>query len=192
MQDGLTGLSNRRCFDETIERETRRAARLAQPLSVILIDIDHFKAFNDCYGHQAGDECLREVARAIHGCLRRAGEFAARYGGEEIVVLLPGSDTPDAVAVAETMRLAVRGLALQQAHHLDGVITFSAGVATWVPAQTGNGSQTLVAIADAALYAAKAAGRNMVSVQESRDCSTVPALTEGPCCGRRSTPYWRG
>jgi diguanylate cyclase (GGDEF)-like protein len=165
MQDGLTGLSNRRCFDETIEREMRRAARLAQPLSVILIDIDHFKDFNDCYGHQAGDECLREVARAIRGCLRRAGEFAARYGGEEIVVLLPGSDTPDAVALAETMRLAVRGLALQQAHHLGGVVTFSAGVATWVPAQTANGSQALVATADAALYAAKAAGRNLVSVQ---------------------------
>jgi diguanylate cyclase (GGDEF)-like protein len=167
MQDGLTGLSNRRCFDETIERETRRAARLDQPISVIMIDIDHFKDYNDCYGHPAGDKCLREVACAIRGCLRRAGEFAARYGGEEIVVLLPGSGAADAVALAETMRLAVRGLALQQAHHLGGVITFSAGVATWVPGQTANGSQTLVGTADAALYAAKAAGRNMVLMQES-------------------------
>jgi diguanylate cyclase (GGDEF)-like protein len=165
MQDSLTGLSNRRCFDETIDRETRRAARLGQPISVIMIDIDHFKDYNDCYGHQAGDECLRKVALAIRCCLRRAGEFAARYGGEEIVVLLPGSDTPKAFALAEAMRLAVRGLALPQAHHLGGVITFSAGVATWVPGQTLDGWQALVGIADTALYAAKAAGRNMVSVQ---------------------------
>jgi diguanylate cyclase (GGDEF)-like protein/PAS domain S-box-containing protein len=146
--------------------ETRRAARLGQPISVILIDIDHFQDYNGCYGHPAGDECLREVASAIRGCLQRAGEFAARYGGEEIVVLLPGSDTPDAVALAETMRLAVRSLARQQAHHLGSVVTFSAGVATWVPGETAYGWQALVGIADTALYAAKAAGRNMVSVQE--------------------------
>jgi diguanylate cyclase (GGDEF)-like protein len=161
--DGLTGLSNRRSFDETLAREMRRAARSGQPLSLIMIDIDHFKDYNDCYGHPAGDDCLRAVAHTIRGCLRRAGEFAARYGGEEFAILLPGSDSPKAVAFGETIRLAVRGLALQQAHRRGGVITLSAGVATWVAGQTAGDSQTLVEVADAALYAAKAGGRDMVN-----------------------------
>jgi diguanylate cyclase (GGDEF)-like protein len=162
LQDGLTGLANRRSFDETIERELRRAARTDQPLSIIMIDIDHFKAYNDCYGHPAGDECLRLVARAIQGCLRRADDFAARYGGEEIAVLLPGYNVQHTFALAETMRLAVRALALQQASHLGGVVTFSAGVATCRPRPAADGSRSLVGEADAALYAAKAAGRDAV------------------------------
>ena len=162
MHDGLTGLPNRRAFDETIEREVRRMARSGQPLSVILIDIDHFKDYNDCFGHPAGDQCLRMVAHTIQGCLRRFGEFAARYGGEEIAVLLPGLDAADAFALAETMRLAVRSVAVPQASSLGGVVTFSAGVATWASWQTGKDSQALVRIADAALYAAKAAGRDTV------------------------------
>jgi diguanylate cyclase (GGDEF)-like protein len=162
LQDGLTGLANRRSFDETIEREVRRASRSHQPISIILIDVDHFKVYNDCYGHPAGDECLRVVARAIQGCLRRAGEFAARYGGEEIVVLLPGYDAPRAHALAETMRLAVRALAMPQATQLSGVVTFSAGVATYRPGSTSGGPQSLIAAADAGLYAAKAAGRDTV------------------------------
>jgi diguanylate cyclase (GGDEF)-like protein len=111
LQDTLTGLPNRRSFDETVEREMRRAMRIGQPISVVMVDIDHFKDYNDCYGHPAGDECLRLVGHTIRGCLRREGELAARYGGEEIVVLLPGSDGPGAFAVADTMRLAVRALA---------------------------------------------------------------------------------
>jgi diguanylate cyclase (GGDEF)-like protein len=162
MHDGLTGLANRRAFDETLEREIRRAARSGQPLSVIMIDIDHFKTYNDCFGHPAGDECLRVVARTIQGCLKRSGELAARYGGEELVVLLPGSDATGALAIAETMRLAVRGVAIQQAPRLGGVVTFSAGVATCMPEQVGDDSQTLVRLADAALYAAKLAGRDTV------------------------------
>ena len=162
MHDGLTGLPNRRAFDEKIEQETRRAARSGQLLSVILIDIDHFKNYNDCFGHPAGDECLRTVARTIQSCLRRSGEFAARYGGEEIAVLLPGSDAAGALALAETMRLAVRSTAMQQAPGLGGVVTFSAGVASWVAGRAGEGSQALVRIADAALYAAKTAGRDNV------------------------------
>jgi diguanylate cyclase (GGDEF)-like protein len=161
-QDALTGLGNRRSFNETLEREFRRAARSAQPLSLVLIDIDHFKDYNDCYGHPAGDECLRLVARTIQGCLLRAGDFAARYGGEEIAVLLPGSDASSAFALAETMRLAVRRLALKQAHQLGDVVTFSAGVTTCVPGRTAGEAQALVVVADTALYAAKAAGRNMV------------------------------
>ena len=162
MHDGLTGLPNRRAFDETIEREIRRVARSGQPLSVILIDIDHFKDYNDCFGHPAGDECLRAVARVIQDCLRRSGELAARYGGEEIAVLLPGLNAADAFALAQTMRLTMHNLAMPQAPALGGVVTFSAGVATRASGRTGENSQALVRIADAALYAAKAAGRNMV------------------------------
>jgi len=164
MYDGLTGLPNRSAFDETIEREIRRMARSGQPISVILIDIDHFKSYNDCFGHPAGDECLRMFAWTIEGCLRRSGEFAARFGGEEFAVLLPGSDTEGALALAETMRLAVRSIAIKHAHSLGGVVTFSAGVATATPGPIGEGPQKLVGIADAALYAAKAAGRNTVQL----------------------------
>jgi diguanylate cyclase (GGDEF)-like protein len=161
-QDGLTGLGNRRSFEETLEREVRRAARSGQPLSLVMIDIDHFKDYNDCYGHPAGDECLRLVARTIQGCLRRAGDFAARYGGEEIAVLLPGSDAASTCALAETMLLAVRSLAVQQAPQVGDVVTFSAGVASCVPGRTAGQAQALVGVADTALYAAKAAGRNTV------------------------------
>jgi len=114
MQDGLTGLANRRSFDETIEYEARRADRSGQPISIIMIDIDHFKAYNDRFGHPGGDECLRVIARTIQGCLRRSGDLAARYGGEEIAVILPGSDARRAYALAEKMRLAVRGLAARK------------------------------------------------------------------------------
>ena len=161
-QDGLTGLGNRRSFDETLEREIRRSARSGQPLSLVMIDIDHFKSYNDCHSHPAGDACLRSVAATIRSCLRRAGDFAARYGGEEIAVLLPGSDAPSACALAETMRLAVRGLALQQAPQINDVVTFSAGVAMCRLVNTAGAAQDLVLRADAALYAAKAAGRNTV------------------------------
>ena len=162
MHDGLTGLPNRRAFDEAIEREIRRAARSHQPVSVIMIDIDHFKNFNDYFGHPAGDDCLRAVALSIQGSLQRSGELAARYGGEEIVVLLPGSDLAGAFALAEAMRAAVRQLAIHQAPTLGGVVTFSAGVATVLPEQTSNSAQVLLQMADAALYAAKAAGRDTV------------------------------
>ena len=159
-QDVLTGLGNRRSFDETIEREVCRAARSGQPLSLVMIDIDHFKSYNDCYGHPAGDECLRAVACTIESCLNRAGDFAARYGGEEIAVLLPGSDLSSAWALSETMRLAVGSLAIPQAPQVGGFVTFSAGVATSMPARSGSEAGILVRLADRALYEAKAAGRN--------------------------------
>ena len=92
MRDSLTGLANRRFFDETIEREFRRAGRAGRSISIVMIDIDHFKDYNDCYGHPAGDECLRAIARTVQDCVQREGEMAARYGGEEIAVILPGCD----------------------------------------------------------------------------------------------------
>jgi diguanylate cyclase (GGDEF)-like protein len=162
MQDGLTGLANRRFFNETIEREFRRAARSGQPVSIIMIDIDHFKAYNDCYGHLAGDECLRAIANTIRGCLRREGEVAARYGGEEIAVILPNSDAPRAYALAARMRLAVRGLGLQHAGSAHGIVTLSAGAAGCLPGRNTTGWQALVGRADRALYEAKASGRDSV------------------------------
>lgn len=162
MRDSLTGLANRRFFDATIEREFRRAARTGRPISIIMIDIDYFKDYNDCYGHPAGDECLRAIARTVEDCVSREGAIAARYGGEEIAVILPGSGQPQAYAVAERMRLAVRSLAMRHARQRGGIVTLSAGVATCAPRRNAGGWQVLVDDADAALYAAKTGGRDNV------------------------------
>ena len=162
MQDGLTGLSNRSYFNQTIEREFRRAARSHQPVSVIMIDIDNFKMYNDHYGHPAGDECLRAVANTIRGCLRREGEFATRYGGEEIAVVLPGCDATRAYALAARMRTAVRGLGLQHAGSRYGIVTFSAGTASCIPSRALSGWRNLVSEADRALYEAKTCGRDTI------------------------------
>lgn len=172
--DGLTGLANRRCLDATIEREFRRAARSRQPLSIVLVDIDHFKDYNDCYGHPAGDACLCAIARAIEGCLRRAGDLAGRFGGEEFVVVLPGSDATRALAFAETMRLAVRGLAVQHRRSERGIVTLSAGVATFVPGRSAGPWQALVGDADAALYASKASGRDTVRIHTPAPVAISP------------------
>jgi diguanylate cyclase (GGDEF)-like protein len=180
MHDGLTGLANRRCFDATLDHEFRRVARSGQPISIIMIDLDQFKDYNDCYGHLAGDECLRVIARAIMGCLRRAGEFAARYGGEEIAVVLPGVDERRACTLAETMRSAVQELALPHSHSARGIVTLSAGVATVSPGLDDDGWQALIGDADAALYSAKQRGRNTV---EARSASL---MTLGLASGTRS------
>jgi diguanylate cyclase (GGDEF)-like protein len=172
MQDGLTGLAKRRFFEKTIRSEFQRAAWSKSPISVILIDIDHFKDYNDCYGHLAGDECLRSVANAIRGCIRRAGDVVARYGGEEIVVVLPGLDNPSALALATAMRIALHGLALPHARSAHGIVTFSAGVATYLPGRSTGGWQTLVEVADSALYAAKTSGRDTVQNAAGRPVAT--------------------
>jgi diguanylate cyclase (GGDEF)-like protein len=173
--DGLTGQANRRLLGATIEREFSRAARSRQPLSIVMIDIDYFKGHNDCYGHPIGDECLCAIARAIQGCLRRAGDLAGRYGGEEFVVVLPGSDATCALAFAETMRLTVRGLALQHGRNVHGIVTLSAGVATFVPGRRAGSWQDVVGEADAALYAAKAGGRDIVQVHAPFSVTISPA-----------------
>jgi diguanylate cyclase (GGDEF)-like protein len=166
MQDGLTGLASRRFFDQTIEQEFRRAARQGRPLSLIMIDLDHFKDYNDDLGHPAGDECLRAVGRVVQGCLRRPGDVAARYGGEEFAVILPDTDAASACALAETMRQAARALALKHARSRLGVVTLSAGVASIAPRPGNPGWQILVQQADDALYAAKAGGRDMVKLYD--------------------------
>jgi diguanylate cyclase (GGDEF)-like protein len=162
MQDGLTGLANRRVFDETIKLEFRRAAWSKSPISIVLLDIDHFKDYNDLYGHLAGDECLRAVTGAVKSCVRRSGDLVARYGGEEIVLVLPGLDAPQARELAESMRTAVHDLALPHAHSAHGIVTFSGGVATYVPGPRVVGWQILMEEADSALYAAKSHGRDRV------------------------------
>jgi len=152
--DALTGLKNRRKFDTAIEGEWRRAARQRVPLALLMIDADHFKSYNDTFGHQAGDEVLIGIAICISDTVRRAGDCAARYGGEEFAVLLPGLSPEEALAVAETIRLKV-----QQWSGDPSATTVSIGVASLIPLTTMEWSE-FVNLADKALYAAKAQGRN--------------------------------
>ncbi len=164
--DGLTGIANRRRFDEAFEREWRAAARGAAMLSLIMIDVDRFKAFNDLYGHQAGDACLRQVALAIQSAAQRPYDLTARYGGEEMVMLLPATDSDGARQVAERACKAVRALGIRHEANPDHshVLTVSAGVATTDPsiARAVESRHALVAEADAHLYEAKRRGRNRV------------------------------
>jgi diguanylate cyclase (GGDEF)-like protein len=164
--DGLTGLLNRRAFDETLAIEWRRAYRSETPVSLILADIDSFKAFNDTYGHQGGDDCLRWVARTLTASFARAGDFVARYGGEEFVVLLPGTGIAQAKTLAERVRADVEALGiLHEGSSAAGIVTLSAGVATLVPRE-GSSPAALVSEADRALYEAKGRGRNTVAAAE--------------------------
>ncbi len=166
LHDALTGLANRRQFDLTLETEWSRAIRNNRPLSLLLLDVDCFKALNDLCGHPAGDECLQRIAGALQNSLRRAAETAARYGGEEFAAILPDADTRSAVLVAETMRRNV--LALQLLHEGSSVerfVTISIGVAAAYPTAEGSPA-ALIAAADAALYRAKQRGRNRVETEE--------------------------
>ncbi len=162
--DGLTGLANRRCFDEALDREWRRCRRERQPLSVLLIDIDHFKDFNDRLGHPEGDHCLQRVARCLTGQARRAGDLVARFGGDEFAVILASQAADPARWVAERLRREIEALALPHPGlpTPPAVITVSVGVATGLPADGGGSPEALVAAADRNLYAAKGAGRNRV------------------------------
>jgi diguanylate cyclase (GGDEF)-like protein/PAS domain S-box-containing protein len=160
--DALTGLSNRRSFDNALDRECRRAERAGQPISVVMIDIDKFKNYNDTYGHQQGDKCLKQVAQALLRAFRRPGDLASRYGGEEFAVILPETDELGAMYVADKLRTIVHALALEHRGSELGRVTISLGVAC---AETGTSidQAALVQQADQALYLAKAAGRNKVA-----------------------------
>ena len=171
--DALTGIANRRALDETLAAEWRRAARASAWLSLVLVDIDYFKAFNDTYGHSAGDVCLGRVARLLASALRRPADFAARFGGEEFVVLLPETSLEGAFAVAERVRAGVEAFGIRHAASPTApVVTISAGVASVVPA-AGILPPALVERADEALYQAKAAGRNRAVRAPSLDADTV-------------------
>jgi len=162
--DGLTQISNRRIFDERIKEEWRRMKRAKQPFSLILCDIDFFKFYNDYYGHQMGDDCLKEVAACIQNCIRRPGDLAARYGGEEFGVLLPNTPFEGAYHLAENIRLAV--YEMKREHARSGVsdsVTLSLGVATLIPYEGKNSIDQLLKLADEALYSSKRAGRNRVT-----------------------------
>jgi diguanylate cyclase (GGDEF)-like protein len=164
LSDALTGLANRRCFNETIEREFLRAARNGRPLSLIMVDVDLFKTFNDQYGHLAGDACLRAISAAIQGVLRRPGDMAARYGGEEFAILLPETDIAGAARIADDMQAAIRKLAIRHEAGPLGIVTLSAGVASRCPEHLTATPVWLIEAADAALYEAKALGRNTFTV----------------------------
>lgn len=154
--DELTGVPNRRAFEHALSERTREATREAKPISTLMIDVDHFKVFNDTRGHPEGDVALRAVARLLAGTLRRPSDFIARYGGEEFVVLLPGTDHEGAQVVARRMNRAIYDAQLEHVHGIDGRVTVSIGIATASPLHT----EQLVVHADQALYSAKHAGRN--------------------------------
>jgi diguanylate cyclase (GGDEF)-like protein len=165
-KDGLTGLANRRSFDETLAREWRRSVREMAQMSLLLLDLDHFKGFNDAYGHLVGDDCLRTVAAALQSLALSPGDLIARYGGEEIAIILAQADAQGAAAVAERARAAIEALALpHEATSVPGkVVTASIGAATAVVRTGGSAGMphALLAAADRALYQAKAGGRNRV------------------------------
>ena len=176
--DGLTGISNRRHFDTYFSQEWLRALREKIPTSLILADIDFFKLYNDNYGHQAGDECLRIIAQALADVLQRPGDLAARYGGEEFVVILPYTDENGAAKIAEQLHQAVTRLAIP--HEYSPVrdhVTISLGVAAMLPDNRSSPAD-LVQIADTALYQAKEQGRDRVVVA-SADALPVPPKPKG-------------
>lgn len=160
--DGLTGVANRRHFDETLALEWRRAARNSTPMSLLMLDIDYFKAFNDTAGHQAGDDCLRRVAHKLRDAVQRVGDLVARYGGEEFAVLLPGTDATKAMQFADKLREDIAALRIAHAASPFTFVTVSIGVATVAPPRDASGMEDLIGIADSALYEAKHRGRNGV------------------------------
>jgi diguanylate cyclase (GGDEF)-like protein len=168
--DGLTQIANRRRFDEYLLQEWGRHIRMQQPLSLLICDVDHFKLYNDGQGHQAGDECLKSVAKAINRCYR-AGDLVARYGGEEFAMVLPQTNRAGAVQVAERVRAAVAAAALPHpASLVCDHVTVSIGVACITPQPHGpSDARTLIQQADRHLYLAKHLGRNQVSYQDEEN-----------------------
>jgi diguanylate cyclase (GGDEF)-like protein len=161
-RDGLTSVANRRSFDTTLNTEWRRATRESRALSLLMIDVDFFKRYNDTYGHQGGDECLRRVAGAMADVVKRSSDAVARYGGEEFAIILPATDPAGACIVAERIRAAVEALAMPHEHSdIADHVTVSIGVASVIVTTEGLPAQ-LIGFADAALYRAKNEGRNRV------------------------------
>jgi diguanylate cyclase (GGDEF)-like protein/PAS domain S-box-containing protein len=176
--DALTGLANRRRFDEVLDTEWRRALRNGAPLSLLLLDVDRFKLYNDRYGHQGGDVCLQAVAASVTDLVRRPGDLVARYGGEEIAVVLPDADADGAAVVAEQIRAAIEALAVEHLGNVPAeVVTASFGVATaqFQAQGTPCSAEELIAAADAALYEAKRTGRNRVLSASAVTIDPIPA-----------------
>ncbi|MFT5719921.1 MAG: diguanylate cyclase (GGDEF)-like protein [Motiliproteus sp.] len=159
VQDQLTGLANRRCIDETLSKEWARANRHGEPLSLIMLDVDFFKKYNDYYGHQAGDDCLKDVAQVLLGGAQRANDLVARYGGEEFLLILPNTDADTAQRLTTSLCASVERLNIPHQQSPLRVLTLSAGIATLTP-NTYSDAQSLLRAADEALYQAKKNGRN--------------------------------
>ncbi|HEY9103399.1 PAS domain S-box protein [Chitinimonas sp.] len=165
-QDGLTGVANRRAFDQRLTSEWGRAARASHPLTLLMIDVDHFKRYNDGYGHQMGDECLRQVALVLQGAVSRASDFVARYGGEEFAIVLPETGAEGGAEVAEHIRQALASVHIPHAYSTTSKhVTVSIGIAAFTP-QPGMAADVLISAADQALYQAKEQGRNRAMVGE--------------------------
>ncbi len=160
--DGLTGLANRRYFDVYFQQEWKRLSREQASLSLIMCDVDYFKSYNDTYGHQLGDECLRQIATVLKKTIKRPADLAARYGGEEFVLLLPNTDLQGAIHLAKKIRSKIKSLNIPHINsEISNCVTISLGVAATIP-QLNQLSQTLIATADKNLYKAKSVGRNCV------------------------------
>lgn len=166
--DSLTGLANRRYFDEVLPEAFAEARRSKRPLALVMIDVDYFKRYNDVYGHPEGDRCLHKVAQAVMSAARRPRDFVARYGGEEMVIVLPDTDAEGAVFVAEAARAMVSGLRLPHAGSPTRTVSISAGVAVYLTEEHFFDAQGLLQLADIALYEAKATGRNRVFTSPNR------------------------
>jgi diguanylate cyclase (GGDEF)-like protein len=183
--DELTGLANRRRFDDYLVNEWRRSLRDGEPLSLLMLDVDKFKAYNDTYGHQRGDSCLKQIAEACMDVVSRPGDLVARFGGEEFVVILPNTKDEGATHVANDICEALRSRRLPHRGNQAGIVTISAGCATLVPS-FGKHAPDLVEMADQALYRAKRNGRNRVCTSsrvnlnnESTQNSSRPAEVAG-------------
>jgi len=162
--DSLTDIFNRRHFNNFLRDEWHRNSRLSQPISLILLDVDSFKAYNDNYGHSMGDECLRRIGATLKDFVKRPGDLVARYGGEEFAIVLGNTDAAIAEKMAEDILLSIQDLKIPHAFSkTSDVVTASAGVATAFPSRENTKNQ-LIESADLALYAAKETGRNRVSV----------------------------
>jgi diguanylate cyclase (GGDEF)-like protein len=161
--DDLTGMPNRRHFNQRLEEEWRRATRTSSPVTLVMMDVDHFKQYNDNYGHGAGDECLRRVAQVLGTVIHRTADMVARYGGEEFAAILPATDVEHGMQIAERFRQVVNSLGLEHGYSsTNEFITISVGVATRVP-QLQEEPHNLLQVADRMLYEAKARGRNCVA-----------------------------
>ncbi len=162
--DSLTEVANRRYFDRLLENEWQRAIRRADSLALLMIDLDDFKAYNETYGHQKGDQCLRQVASALNEVIKRAGDLVVRYGGEEFAVVLPNTDSEGAMVVAERLRSEIDTLKIPHEHASSGdTLTVSIGIAAGVPKE-GDDRRQIVTAAESALYIAKSEGRNCIRV----------------------------
>ncbi len=165
LMDGLTQLANRRCFDDYLDREWKRLKREQLPLSLILCDIDFFKAYNDTYGHQAGDECLKQVAQILEQCARRPADLVARYGGEEFAMILPNTTVEGATEVAERVQALLKAKQIiHQGSKGSSWLTISLGINTIIPDENAS-IESLIDEADKALYQAKLDGRNKIRIK---------------------------